>query len=250
MGRMALETLDKKTQKRLNTFAESINKATPNNLLSIIVFGDTAATGNASNRIQSLIILKEINVEFLASYIKIRKRFPDFAPPLFFTYDLFKSSTDVFPMEILNIKDAYMVLYGEDLLHDITITFEDLRAEVEQQVKRQYLKLLDEFLYSLERKSDLEQLLTTSLITFAPLFKNILRLIKKECPIEGTLFKEFCSELGLDDIPFFNIWDIKTGTKRFTKKELLTIFDSFIKEIEKLINKLETLNSEEGYCIN
>ncbi|HHN65459.1 MAG TPA: hypothetical protein ENK09_08880 [Nitrospirae bacterium] len=242
-----MDELDKKTQRRLISYADALNRAAPGNIISIIAYGDVTLSRPAG--IQTLIVVERIGSEFLLQYSRLKRRFPGFAPPLFFTLDILRSSGDVFPVEILNIKDSYVVVYGEDVLQEIKVRLEDLRTEVEQQVKRQFLKLLDEFLYSLERKADLEQLLTSSLIAFVPLFRNILRLIKKECPVEGTLFKEFCEELGLNDSVFFKIWDIKMGRKRFTKKELLNIFDSYTGEIEKLIARLESLNSARGYCI-
>ncbi len=243
MSKGGLSHLDAQVQKKINNFVEDIKKIGHNNLISIILYGDVT-TENFNpyiSHINTLITLKKIDTSFLTEYAKLRKRYSLMASPLIFTPQLIQTSYDVFPIEFLSIKDSYIVLYGDDVLRDMDINFEDLRTEIEQQVKRQLLRSLNEFIYSLDRKADLEHLLTTSLISFVPLFKNILRLIRREHPVEGALFKEFCKEMELDERPFFEIWEIKIGRKRHTKKELINLFGDFIKEIEKFILKLEDL---------
>jgi hypothetical protein len=107
-----------------------------------------------SSQLNFLIVLKTISVDFLTSFARLRKRLRNIATPLLFTPDLIKSSLDTFPMEFLSLKESYILLHGGDVLKDLNIRFDDLRYEIELQVKRRLMKIREEFLYSLERKAD------------------------------------------------------------------------------------------------
>lgn len=246
----SISHLNKRTQKRITEYINGVRDIAGDGLVSVILYGN-AAMENFDIRgaqLNFLLVLKDITVGFLTSYSRLRKRFRNIAAPLLFTPELMRTSFDIFPMEFLSLKESYIPLYGDDLLRNIDVRAEDLRYEIEQQVKRRLIKTREEFLYSVENREDLEQLLTTSLIAFTPLFKNILRLVNRECPVEGALFKEFCAEMGLDEGPFFKIWAIKTGERRLRKKELVGLFGDFIREIEALAARLDSIKPADEVC--
>jgi|GEM_PF-909123 len=241
MKEEGLSHLTKRARNRVERYRDMLKKIAGKNLVSLILYGNATLPhfDPTTGKLNFLIVLKEIDVDFLRNYARMMKRFRNTSSPLLLTPDMIKSSLDIFPIEFLSLKDSYIVIYGKDFLEGMDIRFEDLRYEIEQQIKRRLFNLQKEFLFSMERKADLEQLLTTSLISFVPLFKNILRLINIECPLEGTMFREFCDELHLKPEPFFAIWSIKTGRGRFTKEALIKLFGEFLKEIETLASSLD-----------
>ena len=243
MNAKGLAHLGKRTQDKIIRYTEEVKEISGDNLVSIILYGNATLESFdvKLSSINFLIILREITVDFLTAYARMRKRFRNVAAPLLFTPELIKTSLDIFPIEFLSLKESYIVLYGEDVLKDIDVRIEDLRNEIEQQIKRRLIKIREEFIYSIERKADLERLLISSLISFIPVFRNILRLIKKESPVEGTLFMEFCKEMGLDGSPFFDIWAVKTGEVKYSKDRLIRLFGDFMKEIEILAARLENV---------
>jgi hypothetical protein len=238
-----IEYLERRIHNRLTKYVKEVERISEGNLISVILYGDFTSESTVMEKtyLNFLIVLEEISVEFLVAYSRIRKRFRNIPIPLIVTPELIKTSLDIFPIEFLTLQESYIVLYGEDLLGDIQVRIEDLRYEIEQQVKRRLIKLREEFINSLETKADLERLLTASLISFIPLFKNILYLLRVKLPLEGTLFREFCRELGLDERPFFDIWAIRNGKKRYRKNELIKLFGDFANEIESLAIRLEDL---------
>ena len=56
-------------------------------------------------------------------------------PPFIFTKDELISSTDTFPIELLDIKERGLLLFGNDILSEIEIKENDLRNQIERELK-------------------------------------------------------------------------------------------------------------------
>ena len=55
--------------------------------------------------------------------------------PVFFTEDYIIRSTDVFPIEFLDMKENHVTLYGKDLFEAIAVDTKNLRFQCEQEIK-------------------------------------------------------------------------------------------------------------------
>ncbi len=245
-----LSHLERRTRERISRFTGTVKELAGEDLVSVVLYGNAAREGfdPKTSAINVMIVLRKIEADFLAAYAKAARRFPEISTPLFFTPELIRTSLDIFPIEFLSLKESYIVLHGEDPLREIEVRIEDLRAEIEQQIKRNLIRMREEFIHSLDRKADLEHFLISCLMAFIPLFRNIMRLLNRECAVEGVLFREFCKETGLDERPFFAIWDIRTGRARFRKRELISLFGEFMREIETLAGRLDGIVPEGRVC--
>ncbi|RMG02877.1 MAG: hypothetical protein D6726_06670 [Nitrospirae bacterium] len=247
MGRERIDKLSARDRQLVEKYKAAVIEAGGKNVLSLVLFGKQLSYNDAPRgRLNFLIILKTFSSEFLYRYSRLMKRFKRVSTPVILTEEMLKTSRHIFPIEFLTIKESYIVIHGNDPLKEINIGFEDLRTEIELQIKRRLIRLEEEFLFSLERKADLERFLTSALIGFVPLFKQILRLLNRQCPLEGTLFREFCDALGLNPEPFFSIWSIKTERQTFKKDAMIRIFEDFIKEMEKLVLNLGNIPPSEA----
>src|SRR5690242_14651434 len=56
-------------------------------------------------------------------------------PPLVMQEQEFRDSTDVFPMELADIRDAHLVLHGADPFAGVEIRPADLRLQLERELK-------------------------------------------------------------------------------------------------------------------
>lgn len=239
-----LSHLDSKTIETIKKFSEEMESLFGNNILSLALYGSAAGDNFNSKRsdINFLIVLSKIDMGILRRYAGVAKKWRKrkVAIPLILTEDYILSSADVFPIEFLELKDNNILLSGKDMLRGLKVDLKNLRLQVEEQLKGKLLHLRGGFLDSGEDKEYLERLLISSLTAFVPIFRNVLRLMEKGAPISrGTLFRDFCSEVSLDERPFYKAWDLKGGRVKLSKEEVIALFGEYLSQIEKLIEKVD-----------
>ncbi len=95
--------------------------------------------------------------------------------PLIFTYDEIKNSTDVFPLEFLNIKYTHTVLYGENVLDKLSIAKQDVKRQLEFELRSKLIHLREHYL-GIKKDSELRQLLKSATPSLLPLLYGLLFL--------------------------------------------------------------------------
>lgn len=241
-----LSYLDEKTRGTIQKFTEEMKALFGKNLSSLLLYGSAAGDNFDTERsdINFIIILSKIDMDMLRKYTGVSMKWQKkkVATPLILTEDYILNSADVFPIEFLELKENHILLYGKDILRELTVDLKNLKLQVEEQLKGKLLHLRGGFLDSGEKKEYLEKLLTSSLIAFVPIFRNVLRLMEKGVPVSrGTLFRDFCSEVGLNDRPFFRVWELKGGRTKLTKEEVIELFGEYLSQIERLVEKVDNL---------
>ena len=114
-------------------------------ILSICLFGSGARGEYTPKKsdINFLIVLTADGIDRLDEAMGLmgKWRKQRVAVPLFLTRDFIESSLDTFPLEIFNIRAAYKVIYGNDVLSGLTIKEDDLRLQCERELKAKLLLL-------------------------------------------------------------------------------------------------------------
>lgn len=241
-----LSHLNLRTRDTVRKFSEEMKFLFAKDIISIMLYGSAAGDNFDPERsdINFLIVFSKIDMDILRKYTGVSMKWQKkrVATPLMFTEDYILNSADVFPIEFLELKENHILIYGKDILKDLTVDLKNLKLQVEEQLKGKLLHLRGGFLDSGEKKGYLERLLTSSLIAFVPIFRNVLRLMEKGVPVSrGTLFRDFCSEVGLDERPFFRVWDLKGGRAKLSKEEVITLFGEYLSQIERLVEKVDNL---------
>ncbi len=242
----SLSHLDVRTRETIQKFTEEMDALFGKNLLSLLLYGSAVGDNFDPERsdINFLMIFPEIDMNILRRYAGVsgKWRKKKVATPLVLTDVYIMNSADVFPIEFLELKENHILLHGKDVLRELTVDLKNLKLQVEEQLKGKLLHLRGGFLDSGEKKEYLEKLMTSSLIAFVPIFRNVLRLMEKGVPVSrGTLFRDFCSEVGLDERPFFRVWDLKGGRTKPAKEEVIELFGEYLSQIERLVEKVDNL---------
>lgn len=217
-------------------YAESLN--------SVIIYG-SAASGEFAHKhsnINVLIILNDTDLKNISKSCKlISSRKYRLIDPLFLTEDYIKRSLDVFPIEFLDMKDNYQVIFGKDVLKDLNIGIKNLRFQCEQELKARIINLKKSYL-KIRRKADLENLLLKTFTSFIHLLRNLIRLNGKTpaYPKEDVI-KEAVNEFKLDpEIPT-RILQIRNNKIKLSYKELDSVFIDFTREFDKIADIVDKL---------
>lgn len=216
-------------------------------LASIIVYGSTACGEYiaGTSDINLMIVVTEDKIDSLEQAFAVIKKWRKYnvATPLLLTEDYIRTSLDVFPVEYLNFKNCHEVMYGKDILDELTFDPYLLRLQCEREIKGKLLLLREGYLETMGKAKFIQELISDSLHAFIAIFNGLLYLKGKGLPRHGRdVITEVCGTFGLDSVTFERLLDIKAKKIKPSAKELTEFFKSYLKEIRrlwKLVDKLE-----------
>jgi predicted nucleotidyltransferase len=152
-------------------------------LRSIIVYGSLARKEYFAERsdINVLIVLSEADIDALRKAVDLvaRARETCRVTPFFLTMHEIETSTDVFPIKFHDMRDAYVVVYGDDVLAGLEVKDDNLRLEIEQEMKILLLELRQFYLQRAKKggASGAEHLIAY--------FNSFLYLLKRIMKLQG-----------------------------------------------------------------
>ena len=244
-----LSHMDKKTTDALDNVVNGIKEVCKDNLLSIYLYGSAAGKSYIPERsnLNTLILLKKIEMETLKGIARIYKKSSRFRiiAPLVLTPDYIRSSTDVFPIEFLDIKEKSILLAGEEILKDISIDISQLREECEREIKGQMVRLRGAFLEVEGDGKGMEQMVAAAVSNLVFPLKNILRLMRQEMP-EGTdaVIKSCCKAMNVTETPFLDAWTIKKGESKASIEDLYAVISGYMNSLEEISKKIDAMKAE------
>lgn len=214
------------------------------NLLSVILYGSGASSDYVEGKsdINCVVLLKQVTLEELK---KCRKHFHRWRKnaivPLFLDPAYVRSSVDVFPIEFLDMKERYRVLYGQDFLRDIEVRRENLRFQCEQELKGKMLRLRQLYLERADSMEALKSLMTKSLSSFAVLFKALLRLKAVPAPQPAEDLLARLSELGLPTKALARVYRLRREDTKLRREELELLFEQYLDEVQAAVNFVDRM---------
>lgn len=162
-----------------------------------------------------LVLLSEADPEALGrlsrSMGKLMRKYH--ITPLILSSGEFARSSDVFPMEYLDIRDRHRVLYGDDPTLVLSIDDKNLRHQIEHQMRGNLISLRQLVLAAHGRKRMLERELSQWYGRVAAVFRGLLRLTEAdEVPSEPRALVSKVNEvLGLEPGPFMRLIAFREG---------------------------------------
>lgn len=233
-------------KKNMDEFVGSLKSIYRDDLVSVILYGSAASgelTGSRSN-VNLLVVLRETDLLSLErSRSLVNKRSSRGIEPLFLTREYVLSSSDVFPIEFLDMKENHACLYGEDVLKEIKIDLKNLRFQCEQELKSKLLLVKQQYLgVNPKDKRALANLLFRSFTSLAHILRNLLRL-KGKTPsyAKEDLFREVAAELKVETATFSKIWQAKKAPSRLDAVDLRALLGDFVRELERIVKTVDRL---------
>jgi len=212
-------------------------------LVSIILYG--SAAGGDYDPVQSdinlLIVLTSMDLELISKSadVQIKLFQKRFSKPLFMDKEYIASSCDSYPLEFMDMKEHYVVLAGEDVLSSVSPKINDLRLQVERELKGKWLHLIDEYTFACKNQKNLAQLIDISLKAFMPLFRALLKLKNVPIPVaKKELFPAVESAYSIYESPFQAIEKLRKGGNL---AELKAKFIDYSRAIKKIIDTIEDI---------
>jgi hypothetical protein len=230
---------------RVEEFADQLEGALGNNLLSLMLYGPAVrqeGTGTAT----MLLILQDAGPRSLRPIEDLVKAWTkkDNPPPLIFAEHEWEASADVFPIEIEDMREAHLLVRGRDPLQDIQTSREDLRHELEREIRGKLLQLRTEFAAAASDGKALGALLEGSARTFFVLFRAILRLVGRSPSQEPrALVQETAEVTGIDTGAFTWVLERMSGEKARPLKAHDPTGDRYLEQISTIAVFIDTFDA-------
>ena len=224
---------------------EKLRKVQPLSLRSVILYG-SAVTGDFVKKRSDynvLVIAENLGVAELRALSGLARRWVRAGnpPPLLFTLERLKQSADVFPIEILDMKAANRVLYGEDVLSRIPVSEENLRHQVESELKGKLIQLREAYLITGGKPRDVVEVLVRSIASFLVLFRAALRLYQVAAPARKLdALAALAQQIPLDSEPFETVEALKEGRIKVRRVNADALFGNFLKTVETVVDAIDS----------
>ncbi len=236
---MNLDKFTKDIARRISPYMEKMLSIHGSGIISLFIYGSACTRDyiKGIHTVNSAIILKDLNLSSLKKSLKlidhgIRQ---EIAAPLFLTRNHLETSSDTFPIELIEMKENHILLFGEDLLKDIKIEQEHMRFICEQQLKGKLITIRQAYLEIGLRKKGLELLVKESFDSLFPVFKGLLR-IKGVIPpkTKEEALKALSGTFGIDTGIFTEILTDDKNDEKIGNVDIELFFDEYINRVARL----------------
>jgi len=224
--------------------AAQIAKNLGDNLKAMVLFG-TAIRGGyapAHQEVNIMMVVEDASTEAigpieksLAGWVK-----KGHAAPLIFERSEWEGSTDVFAVEIEDMREAHKLVAGTDPFEGIVTNRDDLRQELEREVRGKLLQLRAQYAAFAPDGRALTRLITDSAPTFFVLMRALVRL-EGEAPEAkpAKLVEQAASIADLDVDAFAWVVGKISGDKVKSLRSDDPIAARYVDEIQKLTHYVD-----------
>lgn len=163
-------------------------------------------------------------------------------PPLLLTQEEWRRSADVFALEIADMKAAYKMLRGPDVVAGVTVHRRDLRRALEREFRGKLLQLRRGYLALAGDTAALGLLGQTSSTTILVLLRGLLTLLGEPVPAaDGDAVDGVASHVG------FVATQVRTFSDHRAEKKLRVTqeqFEHYLAAVEKTAQFVDQLQLE------
>src|SRR6267154_1431667 len=226
-------------EKTISDFVSRLRAAAGANLETVILFG-SAVAGDFHPEFSNLNLFCVVRdgsfaaLQALAPAVKWWDGQKQPAP-LFMTRDEVKRSTDVFTIELMDIKEHHRMLFGEDVLQELTIPTKLHRVQVEYELGEKLALLRQHLLLASGNDSRMWELLLRSVSSFATLFRHALMVLGHESPVgKREVVQALSKQIGSDASAFLQVLDVREKKADRKKFDVADVFSRYLATLEQV----------------
>ena len=236
----------------LHGFLRSIKKQKSLVFQTILVYG-SAARGEflqGYSNINVLIVLEQITQPGLQQWSGIHKQWAreKIIAPLFLTHTDLRQSSDVFPLEFLDIKECHVLLEGRDPFPELHVNATHLFVQCRQEVHANLLRVRQCYVEGWGRVEAIQTLLPLSLTALLPCLRGLYRLLDRSANTKSpVVLDELNTALDVDPSVFQEVWLLKRGLSTPGKHELPKLLDRYLTGLGQLVDRVDSMKHEVGF---
>ncbi|MFO8056567.1 MAG: hypothetical protein R6V10_04660 [bacterium] len=232
--------MDEKLMEKANGFAKDAEEALGAELVSLILYGSAVRGDFVPGRsdLNFLIAFDKVTEPLLSRLEKpfTRWRKKGIGVPLVLARDHIRKSLDSFPIEFLEMRSAYRVLKGEDVLQDIEVSPDDLRLQCEREIRGKLIQLRRGYLDTGGKPRELDELFRQSVKSFLVIMRSALRLEGDKVGDSSGLevISAMEKKLGITLDSFKEIHELRLKNAKMDRSSVHALFASYLEEVTAL----------------
>ena len=218
-------------------YAAKLKEVLAGVLKSVILFGSAASGDHMAGKsdYNLLLIGEKWGILELNQVARVTREWlkEGNPPPLLFTPDRLSASADCFPIEMLDMKQSYKVIMGEDYLKDVKVQSVHLKLMTERELKSLKVQLRQGFIYAEGDDRKVAELMVRTISTTLVLFRAALRLYTDAVPAKKYEVLPAIAEKvkGVDVEAFLAIRKLKNGELKLKDVNAMHLFDRYLTSI-------------------
>jgi predicted nucleotidyltransferase len=230
----------------LKELVTKLERAYHDRLVSVILYGSAAATDHHKrfSDINVLCVLKQITARELGEgepvfdWWRVHKH----PAPLLMSEEEVYHSADCFPIEFRDMKDLRKVLFGLDVIADITIDTKFYRAQIEHELRSKLFRLRQQGARVLSKPAELFQLCVDSVSTFFVLARHAMVVAGVHAKTDRrAVVEQMGRTLQMDVAPFELLLDVREDKSGSDAGDPGEIFAAYLECIRRLIEFVDQL---------
>ena len=238
--------LQEETHAPLRGFLRSIKKQKDLKFEAILVYG-SAARGEfleGYSNINVLVILEQITQPALQQWSDLHKRWAreKIIAPLFLTQTDLQQSSDVFPLEYLDIKECHVLLEGRDPFPELHVNQAHLFVQCRQEIHANLLRVRQNYVEGWGKIEAIQTLLPLSLTSLLPCLRGLYRLLGRPANLESPeVLDQLTTTLDVDPSVFLEVWRLKRGLSTPGKHELPKLLERYLAGLDQLVSRTDAM---------
>ena len=243
-----LQSLPDEVRSTLRAYVSQVGRLFGASLEAVLLYG-SAARGEflpGRSNLNLMIVLTACEAHVLQSYATVHKHWQKegIVVPLFFTPKELQQAAASFPLEYLEIRDAYVLLQGQDPFLVLQVDLQRLRAECEQEIRGNLLRLRQRFVEGGGKPESSALLMPLSLTALLPALRGMFRVLERKVPSSSELLlAELQPALNVDSEVFEEVLRLKRGAITPGPLELPRLFERYHAALQALIAKVAQYSS-------
>jgi hypothetical protein len=229
---------------KLDELVQKLKSAAAENLKAVILYG-SAATEEFHSKHSDLNILCLVDqadaahLEALHGAVEWWTRRGQ-RPPLVFTLDELRRSADIFTIELLDMKSRHRILYGENVLAEISVPLHYHSIQVERELRTNWLRLRQAILAAPKKSKVYLEVMASSFSAFTALFRHAL-IAMGETPAETKheAIARIAKFAGGDPAAFQTILGLREGKSSQRDINMEKTLDQYFAFVEAVTEKFD-----------
>ncbi len=206
----------KKPDDKLQELVSRIQYACDDNLVSVVLYGSAAGDDfhEQYSDVNVMVVLRHLKPSVfpaLAGVLNWWSHDEKLRPPMVMTLEELRESSDVFAIEMLDIKGEHKTLYGDDVVSAIEVPMNLHRVEVEHDLRTTLLRLRHHLLLTADGDDELKLVLAKSVTSVVTLFRHALIALGETPPHSKAKVLEHAAEVfGFNGQPLRTVLELRT----------------------------------------
>lgn len=236
---------------KLDKFVGLLRDAAGPNLESVVLYG-SAAGGDFHPEFSNLNVFCLLRDVSYRSLLKLhpavrwwdRQKQPAL---LFMTRAELQRSTDVFTIELMDMKAHHRVLFGADPLEDLPVPLALHRLQVEYELREKLVVLRQALSLVADNDKQLWQVLLKSLSSFLTLFRHALIALGETAPEDKRqAVKILSTRLGFTPDSVFHLLDIREHKAIPKDFQVTDLVGEYLAAVEQVVASVDRMLDSAG----